>query len=89
MVYRIPRHLAACDLLSAPVRLIEAMPELRVFNLSWNKITALEPASASIKSNIQVLYVLKEELWALATVAYTGCVLIGNVHRAGTSMAIG
>lgn len=53
----IPRHLAACDLLRAPVRLIEVMPELRVFNLSGNKITALEAPSVSIKSKIQVLCV--------------------------------
>lgn len=53
-----PRHLAACDLMNAPVRLIEVMPELRVFNLSWNKITALEAPSASIGSKIQVLCVL-------------------------------
>lgn len=53
-----PRHLAACDLLSAPVQLIEVMPELRMFNLSWNTITALEAPSASIRSKIQVLCVL-------------------------------
>ncbi|KAF1326348.1 Tkl protein kinase, partial [Globisporangium splendens] len=56
------RHLSSCALTKAPVQLIEVMPELRVFNLSRNQITTLEPTSASVASKVQVLDLTENQL---------------------------
>lgn len=56
------RHLASCELTRAPLQLIDSMPELRVLDLSQNRITALDEATSAAPWKLQVLYVLARVL---------------------------